>query len=64
LRDAYLEPWPVHLAEAFDAARLPALFHHTVSYHRILAATEPRARWEWEHAFPYFVRQLLACDLR
>jgi hypothetical protein len=59
LRDAYLEPWGAHLSEAFELAQLPGLFHHAVSYHRIVTATEPRARWEWEQAFPYFVRQLL-----
>ena len=59
LRDAYLKPWGAHLSEAFELAHVPGLFHHAVSYHRIVTATEPRARWEWEQAFPYFVRQLL-----
>ena len=64
LRDAYLEAWRAvgprdGLEEAFDLAQFVGLFHQAVSYHRITENTEPRARWEWEKGFPYFVNMLL-----
>lgn len=64
LRDAYLEPWAARLGgaalvEAFELAHVVGMFHQAVSYHRITEGTEPRARWEWERGFPYFVKMLL-----
>ena len=64
LRDAYLEPWAERLpgkalVDAFEVAQTVGLFHQAISYHRITEHTEPRARWEWERGFPYFVKLLL-----
>jgi Phosphotransferase enzyme family len=64
IREAYLEPWAAHLGrddlvEAFEVAHFVGLFHQAVSYHRITEGTEPRARWEWERGFPFFVKRLL-----
>ena len=64
LRDAYLEPFAKRvpaagLVEAFELALFIGLFHQAISYHRLTEHTEPRARWEWERGFPYFVKQLL-----
>jgi Ser/Thr protein kinase RdoA (MazF antagonist) len=64
LRDAYLEAWMgvgprERLVEAFELAQFVGLFHQAISYHQITEHTEPRARWEWERGFPYFVKRLL-----
>jgi hypothetical protein len=64
VRDAYLAPWADELGrddlvEAFELAHFVGLFHQAVSYHRITEGTEPRARWEWERGFPFFVKRLL-----
>jgi hypothetical protein len=67
LRDAYLAPWADELgrgdlAEAFELAHFVGLFHQAVSYYRITQGTEPRARWEWERGFPFFVKRLLRSE--
>jgi hypothetical protein len=67
LRDAYLAPWAEELGrsdlvEAFELAYFVGLFHQAVSYHGITDGTEPRARWEWERGFPFFVKRLLLSD--
>ena len=64
LRDAYLAPWADalgrdDLVEAFELAQFVGLFHQAISYQRITEGTEPRARWEWERGFPFFVKRLL-----
>lgn len=64
IREAYLEPWAARLGrddlvEAFELAQFVGLFHQAVSYVRITEGTEPRARWEWERGFPFFVKRLL-----
>ena len=64
LRDAYLDAWREHgskqdLVEACRLAEYLGLYHHAVSYYRIVEQTEQRARWEWEDAFPWFVKLLL-----
>ena len=45
--------------EAFELAQFVGLFHQAISYRRITEGTEPRARWEWERGFPFFVKRLL-----
>jgi hypothetical protein len=67
LRDAYLAPWVAELGrddlvEAFELAQFVGLFHQAVSYQRITEGIEPRARWEWERGFPFFVKRLLLSD--
>ena len=64
IRDAYLAPWAARLGrddlvDAFELAQFVGLFHQAVSYQRIAEGTEPRARWEWERGFPFFVKRLL-----
>jgi aminoglycoside phosphotransferase (APT) family kinase protein len=64
LRDAYLEAWREvaprdRLVEASELAELVGPFHFATSYYHLAASTEPRARWEWEGGFGYFVRMLL-----
>jgi hypothetical protein len=64
LRSAYLEPWgklvpSERLVEAFELSLFVGLFHQAISYYRIVELTEPRARWEWQRAFPNLVKQLL-----
>jgi hypothetical protein len=65
LRDAYLEPWAENLGskalvDAFELAHYLGLFHQAITFHRLTELTEPRARWEWERAFPHFVKLLLS----
>jgi aminoglycoside phosphotransferase (APT) family kinase protein len=67
LRDAYLAPWADELGrddlvEAFELAQYVGQFHQAVGYHRITEGTEPRARWEWERGFPFFVKRLLRSE--
>jgi hypothetical protein len=64
LTAAYLEEWrawasPAQLQQALRLAQPLGAAHLAVSYHRILAATEPGQRWQLAGALPFFLRETL-----
>jgi hypothetical protein len=64
LTDAYLEEWralvpPGDLRRALRLSQPIGAAHLAVSYHRILAATEPGQRWQLAGALPFFLKEVL-----
>jgi hypothetical protein len=64
LTDAYLDEWRGFasaevLRRAQRLSQPIGAAHLAVSYHRILAATEPGQRWQLAGALPFFLKEVL-----
>ncbi len=66
-RDAYLAPWiryePIErLREAFTLAVRLGKLCRALTWQRFIAQLEPSAKWQYEDAFPYFLRVFLGTE--
>lgn len=64
LTEAYLSEWeawtaPDRVRRAHSLSQPLGAAHLAVSYHRILATTEPSQRWQLAGALPFFLREVL-----
>jgi hypothetical protein len=63
LRDAYLEPWAVHMARdhlvrTFELAQPLAALHHAITYQQVVLPNMELA-WEIELMLPFYLKMLL-----
>ena len=66
-RDAYLAPWTCYepierLREAFSLAVRLGKLCRALTWQRFIAQLEPSAKWQYEGAFPYFLRVFLGTE--
>ncbi len=67
LRDAYLEPWAIHMAHvsrkqllaAFNIAQRLGMLSRALTWYQVVSPLEERAKWEYEDAVPFWLRMFL-----
>lgn len=67
LRDAYLEPWTIHvvhasreqLLAAFDIAQRLAMLSRVLTWYQVISPLEERAKWEYEDTIAYWLKMFL-----
>lgn len=67
LREAYLEPWTIHLAHvsreqllaAFSIAQRLAMLSRALTWYQVVSPLEERVKWEYEDAVPFWLRMFL-----